>query len=411
MEEQTKKLGAYTLLTRLNEGGTAEVYLAAAPMSGGRKRLVAIKRILPELARERDFARMLIDEARLACQLAHAGIARVVDLGHEDGELFLAVEYVPGMDLSDIAKALNASGRLLDPALVCHVGVHLLDALSYAHDAKDAAGHPMQIVHRDVSPSNVLVSWDGEVKVIDFGIARATNRLTKTQAGVLKGKFRYMSPEQASGMSIDRRADVYAAAVVMHELLAGERLFAGTSGFALIQKVIDGKTPTLRGRPGVSDELAEIIERGLACVRENRWPTADAFAEALRGHLARATQGRDLSAELSAFMKSTFAAEHRHETQTVERLLEAAELGSELVLDEPGEQTVIRSRVADEATAVRPAPKRIRSSRSPRRMAEPTMILQREESAESGKKANTALKTAGVVGVVAVVLAAVYLWL
>lgn len=411
MVERTAKLGAYTLLSRLNEGGTAEVYLAAAPMSGGRKRLVAIKRILPELAKERDFARMLIDEARLACQLAHPGIARVVDLGHENGELFLAVEYVAGIDLSDIAKAVSARGELLDPALASYIAIGLLDALAYAHEAKDAAGHPMQIVHRDVSPSNVIVSWQGEVKVIDFGIARATNRLTKTQAGVLKGKFRYMSPEQASGVAIDRRADVYAAAVVLHELLAGERLFSGTSGFALIQKVIEGKTPTLRGRPGISDELAEIVEHGLACMPENRWASAQAFADALRAHLAHAASGRDLSAELAAFMQSTFEAEHRDEEQTSARLLNDAELGNELLLIEAGEPTVIRTEPVADAAVLRTEPMPKRTNRGRNRIVEPTMILQREEAVSAGRKDSATLKTAGVFGAVVVVVVAIYLWL
>lgn len=369
MTQTTAKLGAYMLLSRLNVGGTAEVYLAAAPTPGGRKRLVAIKRILPELAGERDFARMLIDEARLACQLAHPGIARVVDLGKENGELFLAVEYVAGKDVADIGKRTRSRKQPLDTALACHIAIGLLDALGYAHAAKDASGQPMQLVHRDVSPSNVIVSWHGEVKVIDFGIARATNRLTKTQAGVLKGKFRYMSPEQASGANVDGRADVYAAAVVLHELLAGEKLFTGVSGFELIQKVIDGKTPTLRGRPGVSDELADMVARGLACVPAERWATAGEFADALRAYLAKAAPGRRLDVELASFMQETFAAEFQKEQEKAARLLaEAERLAAEEEEEDEivhGERTMLYTGPPPSDPEPKPAPVRARKSPPP----------------------------------------------
>ena len=216
------KFGKYWLLERINVGGMAEVFKAKSYGVEGFEKLIAIKRILPSIAEDEDFITMFIDEAKIAVQLNHANIAQIFDLGKIDESYFIALEFVHGKDLRTIWDRHKRRGLRLPIPMSVYVISRVLEGLDYAHRKKNAGGEELNIVHRDVSPQNVLVAYEGEVKIIDFGIAKAANKASKTQAGILKGKFGYMSPEQVRGLPLDRRADIFSAGIILYELLTGE---------------------------------------------------------------------------------------------------------------------------------------------------------------------------------------------
>ena len=236
-EPRPEKFGRYILLDRINVGGMAEVFRGKSSGVEGFERLVALKRILPNIAADQDFIDMFIDEAKLAVQLQHANIAQVYDLGKHDDAYYIAMEYVSGVDLRSMWDRARNRNRLLPIAMSCHIMQKACEGLDAAHRKKDQDGNDISLVHRDVSPQNILISFEGEAKIIDFGIARAANKVSKTQAGVLKGKFGYMSPEQVRGITLDNRSDIFACGVVLYELLVGDRLFLGESDFSTLEKV------------------------------------------------------------------------------------------------------------------------------------------------------------------------------
>lgn len=298
--------GTYLLLDRINIGGMAEVWRGKSFGAEGFERMVAIKRILPNIAEEADFKSMFIDEAKLSVLLSHANIAQVYELGDLHGSLYIAMEYVAGKDLRFVFERARKHQDPLPIPLVCHVIQRVAEGLDHAHRKKDQAGRELNIVHRDVSPQNVLLSYDGEVKVIDFGIAKAAGWGTNTQTGVLKGKFGYMSPEQVMGEKVDRRSDVFALGVCLYELLTGERLFQGESDFSVLEKVAN--VDVQRGSPklhGLPDDLAGIVSRALAKSPEDRYPYASDLAEDLARYLH--TAGRYFGRkDLMEFMHDAF---------------------------------------------------------------------------------------------------------
>jgi len=205
---QPIKFGNYLLLERIAVGGMAEVFVAKAFGVEGFERLLAIKKILPTMGEDAEFIHMFVDEARIAVQLSHANIVQVLELGKYDENLYIAMEYISGRDLRQLVARFRKREQSVPVPQACLIVAEVCEALDYAHRKRDAQGRPLGIVHRDVSPQNVLVSFEGEVKLIDFGIAKAESRLQKTQSGILKGKFSYMSPEQVKGQPIDGRSDV-----------------------------------------------------------------------------------------------------------------------------------------------------------------------------------------------------------
>jgi serine/threonine protein kinase len=229
--------GKYYLLERINVGGMAEVFKAKTFGVEGFERLLAVKRILPNIAEDEEFIAMFIDEAKIAVQLQHANIAQIFDLGKVEDSYFIALEYVPGKDLRSIFDRLRGRGEVMTIQQACHIIMQVCEGLDYAHNKRDAQGRELHLVHRDISPQNVLIGYDGEVKLIDFGIAKAAGKASKTQAGILKGKFGYMSPEQVRGLPIDRRSDIFSVGIVLYELLTNERLFVGESDFSTLEKV------------------------------------------------------------------------------------------------------------------------------------------------------------------------------
>ncbi|MBE7448393.1 MAG: serine/threonine protein kinase [Kofleriaceae bacterium] len=267
--------GKYYLLERINVGGMAEVFRAKAYGVEGFERLVAVKRILPNIAEDKDFIRMFIDEAKIAVQLNHANIAQIFDLGVVDSSYYIALEHVHGRDVRAIYDRARAGGEPMPIAQACFIIMKICEGLDYAHNKRDQSGRDLHLVHRDVSPQNILVSFEGEVKLIDFGIAKAAGKGAKTQAGILKGKFGYMSPEQVRGLPIDRRTDIFSCGIVLYELLTGERLFVGESDFSTLEKVrnVEILPPSTYNRK-IPDELERIVLKALTKDVDDRYQNA-----------------------------------------------------------------------------------------------------------------------------------------
>ncbi|MEZ4270530.1 MAG: serine/threonine-protein kinase, partial [Myxococcota bacterium] len=209
--------GKYLLLDRVNIGGMAEVYKAKAFGVEGFERILAIKRILPNMADDSEFINMFVDEARIAVQLSHANIVQIFELGKFENQYYIAMEYVSGKDLRQILDDYRKRKEFIPLSAAAYLASKVCEGLDYAHRKTDPSGRPMNVIHRDVSPQNILVSYEGAIKLVDFGIAKAEDRASKTQAGVLKGKFGYMSPEQVRGMEIDHRSDIFAVGILLYE--------------------------------------------------------------------------------------------------------------------------------------------------------------------------------------------------
>jgi serine/threonine protein kinase len=275
--------GKYQLVERLGRGGMAEVWKARIVGPAGFQRTLVVKRILPHLVEDEQFVKMFVAEARLSARLNHANIVQVFELGDVDGEYFLAMEYVRGRDLVSVMRAQILRGAP-DPGLGAYVVRETCRALAYAHALTDDNGQPLRLIHRDVSPSNVMLAFDGAVKLLDFGIAKALSDSSdnKTQTGTLKGKFGYMSPEQVEGRPIDHRADLFACGVMLHETLTGRRLFKGGSDLQTIAMVREAKVePPSHFNPLVPPELDVICLRALARDVADRYPSCDEMAAAL----------------------------------------------------------------------------------------------------------------------------------
>ncbi len=292
------RFGRYELIRRLAVGGMAELYLARATGIENFEKIVALKRILPQHAAHDDFVAMFLDEARLTASIHHANVAQVYDIGRCDDGLFFTMEHVHGEDVRAIMQTLFRRGLNLplEHALAITIGVA----------AGLHAAHQLGIVHRDVSPSNLLVSYDGCVKVIDFGIAKAAVRQTETRAGTLKGKIAYMSPEQCLGEPLDRRSDVFSLGILIYELTTGARLFPVDNEYAAMRQLVDHDAPPpSRRRPGYPPELESIVMRALRRDRTERWGSAEELQLALE-NFVRARGLAVSTAQLGYFMREVF---------------------------------------------------------------------------------------------------------
>jgi serine/threonine protein kinase len=303
---QRAQFGEYVLQDRIGTGGMAEIFLATAQgVEGFEKRLV-IKRILPSLSHDDQFVRMFIEEAKLCVALKHPNIVQVYDLGQEGSQYYIAMEYVDGRDL---LKTLAACGRKkigFPTDLALFITMEVLKGLGYAHGLTRRDGRPLGIIHRDVSPSNVFLSYSGAVKIGDFGIAKAATR-EKTATGILKGKFGYMAPEQVIGAKIDHRADVFASGILLYELLTGHRLFSGRNELKVLEKVRDARIePRPREyRPDLSEELEGIVLRALARRTQDRFQSAGELHDVLHSYVQRANAVID-SVHLARFIQKLF---------------------------------------------------------------------------------------------------------
>jgi serine/threonine-protein kinase len=294
----------YRPLFKLDAGGMAEVYVAEAESVAGFKKKVAIKRILPSLLKEERFVRMFLDEARLALHLNHANIVSVFDIGKSSSTYFIVMEYVDGTNLKYILQYLSRRRQPMPIHLAVWILNEILKGLDYAHHLRDPEeGRTFGIVHRDISPPNILISWNGEVKLTDFGLAKASTQLESTDPGVVKGKFAYLSPEAANGREVDARADLFAVGIIAFEMLTGRRLFLGESDYDTVERVRRADVPSMREiNPEIPGELERIIMKALARDPEHRFDHASDFAEELLGFLfsrSLKVSSRDLSELLS----------------------------------------------------------------------------------------------------------------
>jgi serine/threonine-protein kinase len=301
-----RSLGRYEILRHLASGGMAEVLLARASGIEGFVRHVVIKRIHPDQAGDKAFVEMFLDEARLAATLHHHHIVQVYDIGQEAGEYFFAMEYVHGEDLSRLLAGVAKKREKVPLDHCATIVTCACAALHYAHDQRGADGRPLGIVHRDISPQNILVGYDGNVKVVDFGIAKAAMRSQETRSGTLKGKVSYMSPEQCTGKAIDRRSDVFALGIVLYELVTAKRLFRGETDFNTMSAIVSGVIPPpSEHRPDLPPALEAIIMQALARSPAERYQTADELRIALEAY-AIAAGLRSSTTALADYIKLQF---------------------------------------------------------------------------------------------------------
>lgn len=291
--EPGEQLGRYRLLRKIARGGMAEVYVARSFGAWGFEKTVAIKRILDKYGNDPAFIRMMVDEAKITVLLNHPNVAQIIELAEQEGDYFIVMEFVPGVSLSSLSKRLRERGERLGVLEGCFVVTETLQGLHAAHEQRDASGKPAHIIHRDVSPQNVLLSFDGHVKVIDFGIARARHRLEMTEVGTIKGKLRYLAPEMIDPLrfmksgDFDHRVDVFAAGIVLWELIANRTLYEGDDEMAVYDAITDRDAPNLASMGLCERPLAAIVARALARAPDERYASAEAFADDLRAFLYR----------------------------------------------------------------------------------------------------------------------------
>ncbi|RMH36367.1 MAG: serine/threonine protein kinase, partial [Deltaproteobacteria bacterium] len=293
----------YEMLDRIGVGGMAEIFRGRAIAGGGFEKPVAIKRILPHLSQDERFVQMLIAEANTLSQLRHRNIVQIFDVGlGDDGQYFLVMEYVPGSDLRALLEALEERGKRLPAHLSLHIAAEIADALDFAHRATDSAGRPLRLVHRDVSPSNVLLSRNGEVKLTDFGIAKRMEDVTGHHG--VRGKFAYISPEQADNRPVDGRSDVFSLGIVLLEMISGRRVFSALNDVDALQAVRAGQIPRPRDLdPDMPSELEAIVRRAIAVRPEDRYQTAGELSAALRSYRYSAlTTAGDPAIELARIL-------------------------------------------------------------------------------------------------------------
>ena len=282
MQDSLQTFGRYELLAKLARGGMGEIYLARFSGVAGFEKRCVIKKILPELAKSPTFVEKFLNEGRTLVALSHSNIVQIFDMGCENGEYYLAMEHIDGPDLRLILKQFALHQQKIRLDLCCFIIMEVLKGLSYAHRATDANGKPLGIIHRDISPSNILVSNEGEIKIIDFGIAKNEQRTQESTASMVQGKFAYMSPEQARGAHLDARTDLFSVGLVLYELLTGVRPFEGTSDLQSIERIKTLDPPKLsRFRDNIPDDLEQIIQKSLQKDCDKRYQSADEFYDAL----------------------------------------------------------------------------------------------------------------------------------
>ncbi|HEY4592037.1 MAG TPA: serine/threonine-protein kinase, partial [Thermoanaerobaculia bacterium] len=286
-DQPGERFGQYTLLERIAAGGMAEVWKARMRGVEGFQKTVAIKRILPHMTDNAEFVGMFIDEAKLAAQLTHPNIVHIYDLGKIGRDYYIAMEYVDGKDLRSLLNATRRKGMEMPLGLGLLIAARVASALDYAHRKRDFEDRELGLVHRDVSPQNVLLTAEGDVKLCDFGIAKAVSKVGQTQMGALKGKLQYMSPEQAWGRPVDARSDLFSLGAVLFEMITGERLFTGESEISVLEAVRQGRTRTPRQvDPALPREVDEIVARALAVDPKDRFQSAGEMKQRLEAALA-----------------------------------------------------------------------------------------------------------------------------
>jgi serine/threonine-protein kinase len=278
----------YQITERLDHGGMAEVFRGVAESMEGFKKSVAIKRILPNLTKNQKFVSMFLDEARLSLFLQHANIVQVFDISKTpDNAYFLVMEYVDGCNLKSLIERQKQKGRRIEVAHTIYIAMECCKALNYAHSLEHPeTGEPLGIVHRDISPPNILLSKNGEIKLVDFGLAKANSQIESTDPGVVKGKFSYLSPEAASAQPVDHRADIFAVGIILWEMFTGRRLFYGETDYQTVELVRQARVPSIAAlNPEIEPELEAVVRKALARDAEERYQSAADLADALAQYL------------------------------------------------------------------------------------------------------------------------------
>lgn len=303
-----RRIGRYEIVGRLATGGMAEIFLGRLTGPSGFERPVVVKRMLPHLARRPGFGAMFIDEARITARMQHPNVVQVFELGEDGGDYFLAMEYVNGETADALVRRLLYEGRRLPYALATHVVAEACSGLHAAHELRDDDGNELGVVHRDVSPDNLLVTYFGSVKVADFGIAKGAHRqAAATETGALKGKLPYMSPEQCRGQALDRRTDIFSLGAVLYELTTNRRLFKRPTAPQVISAICSEPIlPPSRLVPGYPRALEEVCMRALARSPSDRYPTAAAFRLALVNAMRSLDEPADPAAEIANLMRELF---------------------------------------------------------------------------------------------------------
>jgi eukaryotic-like serine/threonine-protein kinase len=313
--------GDYQLLKKLATGGMAQIFLARQQGMEGFEKFLVVKRILPHLAENDDFIKMFLDEARIAARLNHPNIVQIFNLGAQDDSYFIAMEFIHGEDVRRVWKRADSKSKPIPVPLVARIIMDACGGLDYAHKKVDSQGKPLNIVHRDISPQNILVTFEGGVKVVDFGIAKAADQATVTKSGVLKGKYSYMSPEQASGQKIDRRSDIFALGVVLYELTTGTRLFKRANDIQTLNAVTECVVvPPSEVNDRLPKDFDPIVMKALAKRPEDRYQEAILFQAALENWVLQ-NKFPSSSVQLAGFMQDIYA----------ERLMQEAEEGRILI--------------------------------------------------------------------------------
>ncbi len=307
-----ERIGKYKILGRIASGGMAEVFLAKSESAEGFEKLCAIKRILPHMATNDDFLKMLLDEARIAAQLSHGNIAQIFELARADNSYFIAMEYVLGVSVGEILKHLRMANALASPAMATYIMINICSALEYAHTKCGTNGRPLKIIHRDVSPSNVMISTEGDVKLIDFGIVKAVEKLHETRAGSIKGKFGYMSPEQLRAKKeVDHRSDIFSAGIMLFELLTNKNPFHDSNEAVSMERALQALVPNPSSLIiGIPRDLEQICLKAVANHPGDRFQSAGEMAQALDTFWREGPFSR---LQMSSWIKSTFK-NHLNET-------------------------------------------------------------------------------------------------
>jgi serine/threonine protein kinase len=348
-----RRLGNFRLVSQIAVGGMAEIYEAIAPGVAGFEKHLALKIIHPNYAEDPAFVQMLIDEAKLAVQLVHENIVKTYDLGHADGQYYISMELIDGFDLFRVLRRASEKSVEFPVEIAAYIAHEVAAGLDYAHKKKDPQGRPLQIVHRDVSPQNVLISGSGEVKLVDFGIAKASLRRQETAAGVIKGKYYYMSPEHAWGEKVDARSDVFAAGILLWEMLVGQMLYLDDDLEVLLDRVRRAQVerPSTK-RTGLPRELEDIVMRALKRRPEERYQTAGEMATAL------ATFARKAAPDFSRQKLGTFVEKTMGESTTNRQVELPQQISDDMFADE---NSLIFLMAPDEPSA---GPRKLEPSRS-----------------------------------------------
>ncbi|MFC1654190.1 serine/threonine protein kinase [Myxococcota bacterium] len=356
-EKDQKNLGRYKLLALLATGGMAEIHLAQQAGIKGFERLVVVKKILPHLASEEAFLEMFFDEARIASLLNHPNIVQIYDLGQDGDDYFMAMEYLEGESLSFLERESRKKEKYMPPGLAAGIIAQLCDGLDYAHSFKDHDGKTMNIVHRDVSPQNVIVLFSGGIKLVDFGIAKAASKMHKTRVGTIKGKLSYLPPEQCLGKAVDQRSDIFSLGIILWELLTRRRLFKRDNEGATLNAVLNEEIPKVRKvRPVVPAELEQITMRALQKEPKDRYPSAGEMGAALRKYLLKSGEAAGTS-EIAAFINGALGERAQNKKSMLERVRTSdnKEVDVTMLNPESSQSMPSRSRIEELPTPTDPA--------------------------------------------------------